>query len=481
MKINLRRYLLNIIGLLLFAAITIITIIIARGNRIDLNTGEVIETGTIRITAQPENIVAYINEQVKTLREKRVEGLDPGEYKLRIQHEGYTSWEGTVEVKPGFISDIAVTLFPLNQKLQKITQSNIDQITFDQNRSNALYVVKNSAKGTDLGIWKLPLQEDFINLNNNSGPRKISNFNSLTDFITKEEYHLILSSNGDKLLIANKSYSSIYLLDTNRYNEPSAENKLSLGLPVDNIRFLDNNSLVISSGNLLANYNIDTASSTLIYYHPQINPVFGVDSATIYWLNAEKDTLYSRTAGTSKKITLQNIKLPSEIGKINVSASGNIIAVEAKGATYLIDVSSSYIHEFTSYSVVSLSPNGQFLLVRKDDVIYSIETTTSQILNEIEHKIVPTTFKATQVIAESIIWSFDSSYFVFQGANGDIISSDSRAQNPVTLVTNEQNRINGQKYILTSNNKSLLVNLQDGLNESSRLNIYRLDFTAASN
>ncbi len=130
MKINFRRFILNLIGLTIFACITIFTIIIARGNRIDIGTGEIIETGSIQLITQPEEVRVFLNGKQVTLREKRIEALDPGDYTLKIEQDNYSSWQGKIEVKPGFINTVGITLFPTIQQLNQLTQSNIDKITY---------------------------------------------------------------------------------------------------------------------------------------------------------------------------------------------------------------------------------------------------------------------------------------------------------------------------------------------------------------
>lgn len=474
MKVNWRRYILNFIGVLIFAIVTIVTIIIARGNRIDLQTGELVETGTVRLTTKPEELKAFINEKPKTIREKRIESLDPGSYKLRLEQEGFSSWEGDVEVKAGFITDIVVTLFPVAQKLERITQSNIDQLFVDQNRTSVVYVVTQSSKGSDVGIWRQGLQNDLLNPTNNSA-RKVSNLNSLTDFVSNGQYQILLSPNGDKLLLSNKDYSQMYLLDTSRYNEPAASNQLKFDYPVGNLSFLDNNTLIANSSNLLLSYSIDSQQSALLYYHPSVAPLYFQFGGTIHWLDALRKNIFVRTNNATTKVSLENVQLPDNITAMHVSSGGEKIILQNNTGIYFIETATSYLKEFAGFKALSISPNGRFILAESNGSVSVIETTDSEVFNEVSHQITTSSLNLKDLNQGKILWSNDSSFFVYHEEDGDIIASDSKGINFTSLIANENNRNQKLTYLLNSTSSSLLAVIQDGVNESLRYNIYQLD------
>jgi hypothetical protein len=478
MNRSLRRYLLNGLGLLIFAAITVITIIIARGNRIDFNTGKVIETGSIRITPQPEDVKVFLNESEKQLVEKRLEGLDAGEYKLRIEREGFSGWQGTVEVKPGFITDIPVTLFPVNQQLEKVTQTNIDKISFDQERSTYVYSVINNPKGSELGIWRQKLQVSLINtINNNAGAIKITNFNQLTDFVTKGEYNIVLSPNGDRMLLANKDFSLVYLLDTGKYNEPSPSNQLKFDYPISSIRFVSNSSILLTAENLIVEYNIDSSTSTLVYYHPTISPIFDIENNTVYWLDPAQKVLWSRSNNTTKQVVLQNITLPAKISKLDVVSSGTRLIIESETGVVFIETDNSYIRSFAGNKLINTSPNGQFIVVSRDGEIYVLENSLSQFLNEITHTETKAVITPDELADQTPYWAFDSTFFMLRDKDGNLFSYDSRGQNKSQVVENQNNRIANMPLSLNNSNRALFAILQDGTATDVRFNLYKLDFT----
>lgn len=105
-----------------------------------------------------------------------------------------------------------------------------------------------------------------------------------------------------------------------------------------------------------------------------------------------------------------------------------------------------------------------------------IESNESEVLNEITHKVVPTELTPDEINGGNIDWSFDSSFFVYRNADGDIEARDSGGNNLIQLVENIDSRISNYPYSLISDNSALFVVLQDGVTDINKFNVYKVDF-----
>ena len=477
---SVRRLLLNIAGILIFSAIATFTLILARGNRFDITSGQFVETGTIRISSQPEEVRVFLNEKQITLNEKRIEGVDPGEYQVRITDEGFTSWEGVVQVEPGFITDLAVKLFPVNQQLEKFTQTNIDKLAFNDGRNLVIYGVTDNPKGSEVGIWRETLiSSSFLNLNNNSSRIKLANFGDKETFVTADNYMLMPSPSGERLLVSNNEFSKLHILSTDRLNDINEDDMLDIDFPIDSVEFLDNTNLLIASGNLLANYNVEADTTSLLYFSDQERPIYSVAGNTVYWLSSDRNTIKTFSNGTVSAIKLENIELPEMISSFRTASSGNVLIIAHEDNTTYIEVESSYIKTFGNQQFIESSPNGQFIVTEdKNGKLNFTETTISQVFGDITHNTEVSELTKADIADGDIDWSFGSNFFIYRDEAGDIVSLDSRGGNLIDLVANEDGRIRNGDFTLTSDSTALFIALQDGVDEDQRYNIYKLDFAA---
>lgn len=471
-----RRIALNILGLIIFATIAIFALFLARGNRFDLSTGQLITTGTIRISSQPEDIKVYVDEQLVQLNEKRVENIDPGEHQIRITSEGFDSWEGVIDVEAGFINDLAVKLFPTVQNLTRFTDTNVNKAEFDYSRTNVFYSVTESRTGSELGIWRKPLRESFLPIAAQNTATKLTNFNP--EFISADDHKLIPSRNAERLVLTNQDFSEIHLINTNTTTVLSEDTMIEIDYPIQAISFIDNNNLLIENENMLLEYNIPSENTNLLYYQPQITPVYYVTDGIIYWLDSSKQNIMSRTGNTTNEIELENITLPANINQLHVAHDENLFVLSHDESITYIESTTSYSRTFDNYELVTVSPNGKFTLAQStvDQLIDVIDTEFSQVLDEAVHDLYQTELNKDELDDGNVMWSFGSNYFLFRDNNGNIISTDSRGGNRRVIVTNDDERINGEQYSITDNSEALFISLQDGTAQQTKSNIYKLDF-----
>ncbi len=82
----------------LLAAAVFVAIVLARGYSFNLDTRNLIPTGILVATSDPDGAEVLIDGKLKTATNNTI-NLPPGKYDIKIQKDGYTPWEKKVEVK----------------------------------------------------------------------------------------------------------------------------------------------------------------------------------------------------------------------------------------------------------------------------------------------------------------------------------------------------------------------------------------------
>ena len=128
MTIQFRRFVFWVFAVL-FAAASIIIILLAEGWRFDFDSFKLVKTGGIFIKTTVSGAKIYINDKYDGATAgllnytKLIDDLNPKNYNLFIHKEGYYPWNKTVEVKNGLVSEmVSIILLPLDLKKVKIVE-----------------------------------------------------------------------------------------------------------------------------------------------------------------------------------------------------------------------------------------------------------------------------------------------------------------------------------------------------------------------
>jgi hypothetical protein len=457
----------------IFIAGTTYALIISRGN--SLTAEGISATGTIRLSISPNsNYTVYLNEQAQRITTNNtVENLTPGEYTLKIQKDGYSTWQRTIQIKAGLITDVSAQLFPSVLQLEQLSKTNISQATYSPSRRVVVYTATNIALGGTIGIWQQNLQRSNIPLIDES-PIKITNLTSrIVEAANNNTLKVKISPNDDRLIV--QTADSIYLLDMGRYNEPSEDNKLKFSFPVDSIEWLakSSNNLLIRSGNLLIDYDINARRANIIVYQVDKAPIYTANNlGVIYSLG---DTLYKYNSGVSNLIKLENISAPSGITHLYSGADNdsNLVIATADNLYYL-NTTNSYLGALGKYEFISMSPTGQNVLVKDGDTLKSLRIDISLIRNSVD--ITQTKSGIVSLVPESIVWESTGSYFVYQTSTEPtkVFSADRTGNNLITIISSTQ--VKGSNYTIPQDNSGLIVTLLDSNASENRVNLYKVKF-----
>ena len=124
-----------------------------RGFKPDLKNGRIGHTGLIVATSIPTGAQVYLNDRLTSATDTNIAYLDPGNYKVRIQKDGYTTWEKEIPIKADLATEIKTLLFPTAPQITPLTTTGASGPTLSPDHSKLVYGVS----GVRGGAYVLPL------------------------------------------------------------------------------------------------------------------------------------------------------------------------------------------------------------------------------------------------------------------------------------------------------------------------------------
>ncbi len=495
-----RKRLLNTIFTVVSTSALIIAIVVAliysQGNTIT-PTG-LVGTGTIKINLSPRgDFMAYINGERKTVSSSdTIDNINEGEYLLRITQPEYSDWEQTVSVRAGLVSEVSVQLFPKELKFEQLSSTNINQVFFSPTKRFAYYTVTNSAIGSNQGIWRQTIVDSNIPLVSEAAT-KISNLtNSIKNAAENDKLTLLPSPDDNLLLVNNATANRFFLLETNRYNEPNTSTELKFDYPIASIDWLNNNSLLVQTQNLLLDYNISRNTSTLIALESDASdttvPYSKSASSVVFIKNGN---LFQYFEGRSKEIVLENISLPANTSTVYASENNDTdFIIRADQTLYFLDSTNSLLTSLGELEVVSIAPSNRRIIARNpdSDELLSITVLVSLARNVIEVQKRP--IDLTSLENSSIVWANNSNYIIFQHSTDEenslptLSGADAFGRNSIELITLSNEALEALNtsfsFAIPADNSGLIVTLPDNFvtsnTGSARNNLYRIAFSVTN-
>lgn len=212
-----KQLLISLSVLVLLALGTVAVILYGKGYQFGFGNGrpEVTGTGLLVATSTPDGAQVLVNSHLTTATNNTI-NLAPGSYDIKIQKDGYFSWEKKLTVQKEVVTKAAALLFPKAPVLESITNSGVSNPVIDPSYTKIAYMVASQAAQQN-GIYILPLQDQSL-LTLQSGATQIA---ADTSGIAFSQATLQWSPNGQNILatIPNlNGISSLYLLSTNGMN-----------------------------------------------------------------------------------------------------------------------------------------------------------------------------------------------------------------------------------------------------------------------
>ena len=139
-------------------------ILYASGFRLDLSQGGFARTGMILAKSVPDGAKVFLDDELSGATDSTIGSLQPGVYHLKIEKEGFLSWEKDVEVKEELVTSITALLPPRSPSLTAITQNGAKLVTASASGEKATFLSGNklyllSLNSSFLGFLRIRPQE----------------------------------------------------------------------------------------------------------------------------------------------------------------------------------------------------------------------------------------------------------------------------------------------------------------------------------
>src|SRR3990167_11031173 len=121
------RVLFSILIVVFVLTLAAVVIFWARGFKPNFKNGTIERTGLIVASSTPTGAQVYLDDRLTSATDTNIAFLEPKTYKVRIQKDGYTTWEKEVEVRADLATEVKALLFPLAPEIKPLTTTGASQ------------------------------------------------------------------------------------------------------------------------------------------------------------------------------------------------------------------------------------------------------------------------------------------------------------------------------------------------------------------
>ncbi len=210
------------LGILFFLLLaTTAVVLYAKGYHFGLSKGnlQVAETGLLVATSKPDGASVFVNGHLTTATDNTI-NLFPGEYDIKIEKEGYFTWQKKLKIQAQVVAKAEALLFPTAPKLESITASGVENPIIDPSQSRIAYTVLSQSARKN-GVYILDMSSRPI-LTLRSAATQI-----VDDTVDNFSKAKITWSPDGKELVATISGTSLnpttYLLKANEFNQAPSD------------------------------------------------------------------------------------------------------------------------------------------------------------------------------------------------------------------------------------------------------------------
>lgn len=192
-----------IVAIVLILAGTV-AIFYARGFKPDFKNGKIGRTGLIVATSTPTGAQIYLDDRLTSATNTNIDYLEPRKYKVKIQKDGYTTWEKEVEIKADLATEIMALLFPLAPEIKPLTTTGATGPSLSPDGTKIAYGTPGERGGIyalTMSDTPIPFRQDSRLLAKNSAIFDYSHANFIWDPASKQIIAQIMDTNGK--IIAN--------------------------------------------------------------------------------------------------------------------------------------------------------------------------------------------------------------------------------------------------------------------------------------
>jgi len=206
------RITLTLITLAVVSVLLIIVGFFAKGYWFNLKTFKFIPRGILVIESEPTAAQIYIDNELKTATDATIR-LSPGTYDVKVQKEGYITWQKRLTIEKETVTQAKVNLFKSAPSLTAATFSGVVSPVETDDQSKIAYAVPlTKDNGVDkAGLWVM----ETVNfpLGFSKDPKRITD--GQLDGATWQ-----WSPDGQEILLQTKT--GVFLLDASQFT-PQAQ------------------------------------------------------------------------------------------------------------------------------------------------------------------------------------------------------------------------------------------------------------------
>lgn len=350
---------------ILAAAITLL--FYGSGYRFDAKNKKVYRTGLIYVVSNPTRASITLNNRIlKKKTPYKIEGLNPGDYHLKIEKDGFTTWQKKLSVEESLVSWAQYVLLLSNDLKSKIAVPKTSDFLIAKNEKRAALITDPTSGSTSqtLHFWDLEKNE------------------SLKSFVLPAtagvEWKLFaVSSEGKGAVFYNqktKNSSDRIWYWTNIDRDKAVNLNTQFGIKLDDLKFLpgtDDQIYFVNNKSLfllnLSSNTSDLVVSNILGYEP-------IKDRLLYVAATESGNalFQSDLVGGSRQDLLPVLPRSSEyfFGISNFENTVVIVQAGKNGPVVLVPQKGTSVILGHKPEKMSTTKNGRFLLMYTKDRVW---------------------------------------------------------------------------------------------------------------
>jgi len=242
---------------------TFLAIQFGRGYRLSRD-GNLSGTGLLAANSYPAGALIVIDGQAYSKVTDDTINLSPGVYQIKIEKEGYTSWQKNLSVEAGVVAQSNAELFRTVPSLAPLSFSGATNINPSPDGQKIAFVNASPSGTLKAGLFVLELSDNPLSLS--KSPRQVSQNPIGLDF---KNASLLWSPDSSQILASFRSAN--YLIDTGTLTKTADLKESSAGLSLllasweEELTKRDRQLLLTLPEEML---QIATASAKNVYFSP---------------------------------------------------------------------------------------------------------------------------------------------------------------------------------------------------------------------
>lgn len=444
-----------------FLLVGIITIIYIQGNVINVKEREIISTGSIRINANTNSFKVYLNNEEHMVNDSQINSIKPGEYILRVEKQGYSSFETVVEVTEGLITSTNVQLFPEDVLISDAINIPVSKIKFDQKNSIAIYITAPS-NNLNSEVKRKSFNNSLFSLVS-SDETSITKAGSEIYKLFNNNFDSIVFSPTASYVLIKDTQDSYYIvpIDANLTQVPLATAyELNIDFEVDRIEWLSDSKLIILSGSVLFQYDVKTTELTLIDLNQtEYSYKTDISKEKVYFLRKSQVYVYANNKSSLFQLPLDETTTLEELTNETVEfANDNILITSTSQKLYFFQLDYKTYGSMDKIDLLIFDLGGKNIIGEINDTLVGIQLLETPTARSIQLKSNQLGKSRDEINLKSTIWANDASFFLYKLSldNQTLYSSDPQATRSIAVFESSIEEIQDD-FLIASNKESILL------------------------